>query len=357
MKDFFKDKKILITGHTGFQGSWLSYTLTNWGADVVGISLPMTGKHSMFEALDLEKKIKHSIVDIRNFEKLNDLIQEHQPEIVFHLAAQALVRPSYENPLETYSSNVIGTANLLEALRNSKTVKSAVIITTDKVYANLEQEIAYKEEDALGGYDPYSASKAAADITTQSYIQSFFNPEKPDAGHEALIAIARSGNVIGGGDWGEYRLIPDIIKAIYEDDQEIIIRNPNAIRPWQHVLEPLNGYMILAKKLFQGEKEIVGAWNFGPEDQESCSVEELVKKAISTSQKGSYKIIPDKKRHEAGILRLDIGKAKEKLAWSPKLNLEETLRLTMDWYRDFYEDENIKNTTKKQIDLFFNSNN
>lgn len=351
-RDFFKNKRVLVTGHTGFKGSWLTKVLLNCGAEVIGISLPPESKPNLFDLLHLKDKIENYFVDIEDYSVVQKIFDNEQPEVVFHLAAQAIVRTSYEKPLRTFSSNVMGTAHILEAIKNTPSVKSAVIITTDKVYENKEWHHAYRENDALGGYDPYSSSKAAADIVTNAYIQSFFNTEKYLDGNQALIAIARAGNVIGGGDWSDYRLIPDIVRSIYEKKEKIFTRNPNAIRPWQHVLEPLTGYMMLAKSLYEGNKHISGAWNFGPNNESFVSVENLIKNAIRILGTGEYEVYSEAvKMHEANLLRLDINKAHAVLSWRPKLNLEQNLNMTFDWYRHYYEKSaNIEEFTDVQIE-------
>lgn len=354
METFFRGKKILITGHTGFKGSWLTQILLSWEAEIVGISLSPNTKPSLFEILGVEKKIKNYFVDIRDFEKVKKIFHEEKPEIVFHLAAQAIVRESYDDPLKTFSTNAIGTANVLQAIKEAGGVKSAVIITTDKVYENKEWVYPYRENDALGGYDPYSASKAAADIITSSYIQSFFNINDFENKHDTLVAIARAGNVIGGGDWAKYRLVPDIIRSIYEKNEAVEIRSPEAIRPWEHVLEPLSGYLMLAQGLFEGKKELSGAWNFGPNDESFMPVEKLTREAIKILGKGSMEIKPDLTKHEANILKLDINKSRAVLGWQPKLNFEKNLQFTFDWYKNYYEKlADSGEFTNKQIAEFF----
>lgn len=354
MKEFFKDKKILITGHTGFKGAWLAHILAGWGAQVVGVSLPAHTDPNLFTILGIGDRVRNYFADIRNSEALGSIFQKERPEIVFHLAAQALVRESYDHPLNTYEANVLGTANILECIRNTDSVLSAVIITTDKVYENNGGSAPYKEGDRLGGFDPYSASKAAADIVTQSYIRSFFDPQKYQDGRHALIAIARAGNVIGGGDWGKDRLIPDAVRAIYEGDGDIVIRNPRAIRPWQYVLEPLSGYMLLAKKLYGGESELSGAWNFGPENDRDHPVSEVVEK-ITSCLGGRCVVVPDGGKHEAAVLRLDIAKAKNVLGWTPALFWADAMTRTLEWYKEFYENRGgIVGKTDRQIKDFFN---
>jgi CDP-glucose 4,6-dehydratase len=351
MREFYKGKKVLITGHTGFKGAWLEEILLGFGAQVIGVSLKPEGELNMFNILKLKKRGADYFVDIRNLKKLEEIFKKERPDIVFHLAAQALVRMSYEDPLKTISSNTVGTTNVLEAIRKTPSVKSAVIITTDKVYENKEWHRPYKESDPLGGFDPYSSSKAAADILTYSYIQSFFNPK---AKKGTLVAIARAGNVIGGGDFAKDRLIPDMVRAVYVNGKKIILRNPGAIRPWQHVLEPLSGYLLLGKKLYEGEKEFSSAWNFGPNPKSFVSVEDVARESIKEMRKGSYKVVPDKTRHEAGILKLDISKAKALLDWRPRLSFNESLEMTLDWYKNYYEKRaGVIDFTRNQIHKFF----
>ena len=354
MRKFYKNKKVLITGHTGFKGAWLTQILLNWGADVIGVSLEPATTPNLFSVFGVENKIKNYFLDIRNIDALKKIFADEKPEIVFHLAAQAIVRTSYDDPIDTISTNVIGTANVLDAIRETGLVKSAVIITTDKVYENKEWHHAYRENDPLGGYDPYSSSKAAADIITSSYIQSFSNPKDFGIKHSTLVAIARAGNVIGGGDWAEYRLIPDIIRAVYHEGKDVEIRNPDSVRPWQHVLEPLSGYLVLGKELYEKRVDLSGAWNFGPNNESFVSVKSLVEGGKNILGKGGYKIIPDKSKHEASLLKLDINKAIALLDWKPKLNFQETLVLTFDWYKNYYEKtEDVVEFTNKQINNFF----
>ncbi|MEK9151265.1 MAG: CDP-glucose 4,6-dehydratase [Patescibacteria group bacterium] len=354
MNNFFKGKKVLVTGHTGFKGSWLTAVLLQWGADVVGVSLPPGTQPNLFSILNLEQRIRNHFLDIRDFDALKKVVADECPEIIFHLAAQAIVRTSYDDPLTTYSTNTLGTANILQAIHEVGFVKAAVIITTDKVYKNFEWAYPYRENDVLGGYDPYSASKAAADIIAQSYMQSFFNPKDFGKKHQTLVSIARAGNVIGGGDWAEYRLVPDIVRSIYEKDERVIIRSPRAIRPWEHVLEPLSGYLELASGLYAGKLEYSDAWNFGPDHESFVNVEELVKRATLLLGKGTYEVQEDKTKHEAGILMLDTTKAKSLLRWSPKLKFEENIDFTFSWYKNYYEKaEDPIEFTDAQIRKFF----
>ncbi len=354
LKEFFKDKKVLITGHTGFKGSWLTQIMLEFGAKVIGISLEPNTDPSLFKILKLESQIKNYYQDIRKFKKIKAIFENEKPEIVFHLAAQPIVRLSYDDPITTYETNIIGTVNLIEAVKAIKSVKSCVLITTDKVYNNKEWIWSYRENDTIGSNpDPYSTSKACAELIIESYLSSFFNPNKFNKDHNTLIAAVRAGNVIGGGDWAKDRLMTDIIRNIFEKNKTIILRSPKAIRPWQHVLEPLYGYMLLSKKLFEENISFAGAWNFGPDENNFICVEDLLKKGISYLNKGNYTIQEDTKKHEANILKLDSSKAKLKLNWKACLNIDKTLKWTFDWYTNFYAKEDMIKLTKEQINLFF----
>jgi CDP-glucose 4,6-dehydratase len=347
---FFSGKKVLITGHTGFKGSWLSRMMIGFGADVSGYSLRPSTKPNLFSILNLRKKMRNHFHDIRDYRKVLKAMQEEKPEIVIHMAAQPLVRDSYNDPPYTYETNVIGTVNVLQAIKEVGGVKAAVMITTDKVYENKETPRPYAEDDELGGYDPYSASKACCEIAIRSYIRSFFDPEN---GSKTLIASARAGNVIGGGDWSRDRLVPDMVRSIVEKNEQVILRNPDAIRPWQHVLDPLNGYLMLAKGLHEGRKEFVGAWNFAPEESSCIPVEQLVKKAVSKIGKGSYRIEKDPSKHEMKMLRLDASKAKAVLGWAPRMDIEKSLDWTFGWYGSYYSRKRMDALTGRQIDEFF----
>lgn len=349
LKDFFKGKKILITGHTGFKGAWLAYILHMWGADVAGIAFLPHTTPNLFSILELGKKIRSYYADIRDYVKVRDIFDKEKPEIVFHLAAQPIVRKSYDDPLETYTTNIIGTANILEAIRESEGVKSAVIVTTDKVYKNKNDTNGFKEEDPLGGHDPYSASKAAADIIAQSYLRSFDLP----------IAIARAGNVIGGGDWGEDRIMTDLVRSIYESRGIFFVRDPKAVRPWQYVLEPLSGYLLLAKSIYghptclADRRASIGAWNFGPTGEDFFSVEDLLKEAASHVGSLDWRIVPDVSKPEAKLLRLDSKKSTDKLGWIPKVGFKETVAKTLSWYKNYYSGGDIHELTNHQINQYF----
>lgn len=348
--NIYKGKKVLITGHTGFKGSWLSLWLIKLGADVIGYALEPPTKPSHFELLNLN--MISIIGDIRDRDKLNSIIKTYKPDIVFHLSAQPLVRYSYINPLETFEINVMGTINLFEACRNTESVKAIVNVTSDKCYENKEWIWGYRENDPLGGYDPYSASKACAELVTISYRNSFFNPEDYGKKHNILLASVRSGNVIGGGDWGRDRLIPDIVRAITKN-KKLYIRNPKATRPWQHVLEPLSGYLMLGQKLLEGRKEFADAWNFGPSDEGHINVETVVKSVKKRWNKFEYGIDSmSDNLHEAGLLKLDCSKAYTLLHWKPVWSFEKALDLTVRWYRGYYEEGKIY--TEEDLEEYIN---
>ena len=351
--DIYKNKKILITGHTGFKGSWLSLWLTILGAEVIGFSLEPNTYPNMFNILGLEKHLTSIKGDIRNKESLEKLLNKYKPDFIFHLAAQPLVRFSYQEPLLTFETNIMGTINLLEAVRKSNFEGVIVNITSDKCYENNEQQKndnRFKENDPMGGYDPYSASKGASEIVSSAYRNSFFNPKNYGLSHKVALASARAGNVIGGGDWAEDRLIPDIVRALYEN-KEIIIRNPHAIRPWQHVIECISGYLTLGVKLFENPIEYSEGWNFGSDENSTMTVEEIILKSLELWGCGTYKIIPEKIMKEAAFLKLDIGKAKEKLGWQPVYDINSSLEKTINWYKNYYfQQADMFDFTKNQLD-------
>jgi CDP-glucose 4,6-dehydratase len=324
--NFWQGKRVLITGHTGFKGGWLSIWLQRLGASVTGIALAPNTTPNLFELAHIEDGMTSHFCDIRDDSKLRQIVRDARPEIVFHLAAQPLVRASYRDPLATYATNVMGTANLMDALRGLVSIKVAVVVTTDKVYYNNEWIYPYRETDALGGHDPYSASKAASEIVIASYRDAYLK----DQG--VAIATARAGNVIGGGDWSEDRLIPDAVRA-WQTETPLEIRRPQAIRPWQHVLEPLNGYLTLAQKLWHAP-ELAGAYNFGPHTHEAATVGEVIERARSAFGCGDVSYGDGNTGpHEAGWLALETGKAREKLNINAKWPLAETVKRTMVWYR------------------------
>ena len=347
LADFYSGKKVLISGHTGFKGSWLSQILLGMGAEVSGYSLKPNTNPNLFSILGLKDRMGNYFHDIRDYRKVLAAMQSEKPDIVIHMAAQPLVRDSYDNPPYTYETNLMGTVNMLQAIKETDSVKAAVMITTDKVYDNKETMRPYKEEDELGGYDPYSASKACCELAIRSYTRSFFSQQKP------RVASARAGNVIGGGDWSKDRLVPDMVKSIVEKDEQLVLRNPDAVRPWQHVLDPLNGYLMLGKGLYEGRKEFVGAWNFAPEEENCISVENLAKKAIARMGKGSYMIERDPAKHEMKMLRLDASKAKALLGWKPKLGIDKTLEWTFEWYGSYYSKKDAGKLATSQIEEFF----
>lgn len=325
--DVFKNKRVLITGDTGFKGSWLSIWLKILGAEIYGYSLPPKTQKDNYVITDLASKINHIDGDIRDFEKLYNYFISIQPDFAFHLAAQPLVIESYENPKYTFETNIIGTVNFFEAVRNCSSVKVAINITSDKCYQNNEWLWGYRESDAMGGNDPYSASKGASELVTQSYLKSFFSKD-----NTANIASARAGNVIGGGDWAEYRIVPDFFRVL-EKKESLILRYPEATRPWQHVLEPLSGYLTLAMKLFLNGKNFSGGWNFGPIGTTNQSVRTLVEKLIEYSGSGQYEAPElNDKFYEAALLNLDISKAMHLLNWKPVLDFDETIKMTVDGY-------------------------
>lgn len=341
--NFWKGKKVFITGHTGFKGGWLVQTLKILGAQIKGYALKPDTEPNFFDSTNVENIMISEIGDIRNIESLSKSVSEFQPEVVFHLAAQPLVRYSYENPKETYEINVIGTLNLLEAIRKVNTVKAVVLITTDKCYENKEWDYGYREIDPMGGYDPYSSSKGCCELLISSYRNSFFKDT------QTKIASARAGNVIGGGDWSKDRLIPDILQAIKNNEQPIL-RNPLAIRPWQHVIEPVSGYIKLAEKLYVEETGYDQAWNFGPNDTECKSVEWITNTLLELNDcEFSWKQDNNFNPHEAQLLKLDISKAKNKLGWTPKWDLNNSLNKIVEWHKAYALNEDIKEVTRKQI--------
>ncbi|MCK5537450.1 MAG: CDP-glucose 4,6-dehydratase [Bacteroidales bacterium] len=344
---FWKGKKVLITGHTGFKGSWLSLWLQQVGADVIGYALKPPTRPSLFEVAKVANGMTSIIGDIRELKHLQDVIIQYQPEIIFHLAAQALVRYSYEHPVETYATNVMGTVHLLEAVRQVKGIKVVVNITSDKCYENKEWVWGYRENEPMGGYDPYSNSKGCAELVTSAYRQSFFNTQNTVA-----LASARAGNVIGGGDWASDRLIPDIMQAII-DKKSVIIRNPQAIRPWQHVLEPLHGYLVLAEKLWENGTIYADAWNFGPLESDAKPVQWIVEQLTHMwSDKASWILDNKKQPHEANYLKLDCAKANTNLGWYPKWNLEATLQNIISWYQAYQQQQDMQKITLKQIEHY-----
>lgn len=350
--NFFKDKRVLVTGHTGFKGSWLSIWLHELGAKVIGVGLEPATERDNFVLSRIGSKIEADIrADIRNEKQMQAIFEEHSPELVFHLAAQPLVRLSYEIPVETYQTNVMGTINVMEAIRKSGSVRVAVMITTDKCYDNVEQTKGYVETDPFGGYDPYSSSKGACEIAIQSWRRSFFNPDDFGRKHTVSIASVRAGNVIGGGDWAKDRIVPDCIRAL-ESNEVIDIRSPKAVRPWEHVLEPLSGYLLLAKKMWESPTAYCEGWNFGPEENSVLTVWEMARMITSAFGYGKLNDVSSPENvHEASLLMLNIDKAKGRLGWAPRLNAEECAALTSDWYKR-YKSEDVYDLCVEEIGKF-----
>ena len=348
----FNGKRVMVTGHTGFKGSWLSIWLHELGAEVVGTGLEPYSEKDNFVLSGIGKKIMADLrADIRDGSKMKEIFFEYQPEIVFHLAAQPLVRLSYEIPVKTYETNVMGSINIMEAARATESVKVVVMITTDKCYENREQIWGYRENEPMGGYDPYSSSKGAAEIAINSWRRSFFNPTDYGNKHHVSIASVRAGNVVGGGDWAKDRIIPDCIRAL-ESDKPIEIRSPKAIRPWQHVLEPLSGYMLLASKMLQEPTKYCEGWNFGPRTESITPVWDVATMLTKYYGRGELKDVSDPNApHEANLLMLDVSKAKFQLGWEPRTNIEQCCELTADWYKR-YQKEDVYNLSVNQITSF-----
>lgn len=341
-------KRVFITGHTGFKGSWLAQILVNLGCEVAGYSLPAApGGH--FDRLDLGKRIVHIEADVGDQAKLAQAIHSFAPEFVFHLAAQALVKKSYTDPVETFRTNLMGSVHLLEAIRQAPSVRSLVFITSDKCYENHEWIWGYRENDQLGGHDPYSASKAAAEIAFSAYSRSFFQAN-PQIG----TASARAGNVIGGGDWSADRIVPDCVRAV-TSGEKVVLRNPRATRPWQHVLEPLSGYLALGAALYQAPEKYTGAWNFGPSSRECRNVGEVAQRLVAgMGSAGAVTIDSDSvHQHEAQLLQLNCDKAHQLLGWYPRWNIDQTLDATAEWYRKILGGEDAKEITARQIAQYF----
>lgn len=349
MLDFniYKDKKVFLTGHTGFKGTWMLRWLKMLGAEVKGYALKPLNDFDLYHTINADSFCESIINDIRDRSYLIEEVRKFQPDFIFHMAAQPLVRLSYELPAETFEVNVIGTANLLDALKFVDKHCACIIVTTDKVYHNREWQYPYRENDSLGGYDPYSASKAAAELLVSSYRNSFFNQNDFES-HKKSISTARAGNVIGGGDWAKDRIIPDIVRSLRQNET-IKIRNPKSVRPWQHVLEPISGYLQLAAQMYTSPMKYDGEWNFGPNIGDNLTVEEIVQKAIQIWGKGNYLANSDLRQpHEAGLLKLDISKAQNELAWHPKLKADEAI----SWTIDFYKSDSPSEMIRKQIEAY-----
>lgn len=353
LKKTFKGKRVFLTGHTGFKGAWLLQIFNLLGADVKGYSLAPENTNDLYNEINGDNICHSSVLaDIRDLKKLQAELVRFEPDFVFHLAAQALVRPSYDNPIDTFAINAMGTAHVLEAIKLLNTPCVGIMITTDKVYENPERGQAFKEDDKLGGYDPYSASKAAAEIIISSYTRSFFNPQNYNK-HKKAIASVRAGNVIGGGDRSTDRIVPDIVRAL-EFGDKVNLRNPSSVRPWQHVLEPLSAYLLLAAKMTEEPQKLSTTFNFGPEITDEKTVEELTQIFLSVfNKRDAYKTMPNINAvHEANLLILDSSKAKQMLDWQPKLNAEEAIRWTAEWYAN--KEQSATEKCKQQILQYFN---
>lgn len=350
--NFYKGKRVLVTGHTGFKGSWLSIWLHELGAEVVGVANEPFSERDNFVLSGIGNKISADIrADIRDGKRMKEIFAKFQPEIVFHLAAQPLVRLSYNIPVETYEINVMGTIHIMEAIRVTKSVRVGVMITTDKCYDNSETLEGYVETDPFGGYDPYSSSKGACEIAIQSWRRSFFNPADYGKKHTVSLASVRAGNVIGGGDWALDRIIPDCIRAL-EEGRVIEIRSPKAVRPWEHVLEPLSGYMLLAQKMWDEPTAWCEGWNFGPEAEGIATVWDVATEVIKNYGRGTLIDSSDVNAvHEANLLMLNIYKAKSRLGWKPRMNMPQCMELVVDWYKR-YKTENVYDLCVEEINEF-----
>jgi CDP-glucose 4,6-dehydratase len=345
-RDFWSGKRVLLTGHTGFKGGWLAMWLQRLGAQVMGYSLPAPTQPSLFESARISESIQGVIADIRDLQRLTSVFRDFSPEVVFHLAAQPLVRASYDDPVETYSTNLLGTVHVLEAVRRAKSVRSAVMVTTDKCYENRESAKGYLETDRLGGHDPYSNSKACAELAIDSYRRSFFS----GAG-TAAVASARAGNVIGGGDWAVDRLIPDLVRAAVAG-KPLVLRNPKSTRPWQHVLEPLSGYLMLAQRLWDERARYAEAWNFGPRDEDDRTVENIVALAARRwGDKLKWTVDDGPRPHETVMLKLDCSKAAS-VGWRPLLRVDQAVDWTSEWYRAWHDKRDVKALAFEQIERY-----
>ncbi|MGA2612726.1 MAG: CDP-glucose 4,6-dehydratase [Spirochaetia bacterium] len=349
---FWRGRKVFITGHTGFKGAWLSLWLTSLGSVVRGYSLEPPTTPSLFEVLHLASDLSHEVADIRDRARLRQSLEAFAPEIVFHMAAQALVRESYLHPVETFETNVLGTVNLLDAVRSIPSVRAVVVVTTDKCYENREWVWGYREVEAMGGHDPYSSSKGCVELAVSAFRRSYFSMQGNHGEQNVGIASARAGNVIGGGDWAKDRLIPDIVRALMKGSP-VMIRNPKAIRPWQHVLEPLAGYLLLARRLFENDRTYADAWNFGPYDEDAKTVEWVVARmcALVPGSKG-YKIDGKPQPHEASYLKLDCSKARQILGWKPRWALEEALSRVVEWTLEYSKGTDMRRVSLEQIQSY-----
>jgi CDP-glucose 4,6-dehydratase len=335
LRDTYQSRRIFITGHTGFKGAWLALWLVQLGAEVTGYALEPPTTPNLFESIGLREQLTHIHGDVRDYDRLFAAIQSQAPDLVFHLAAQSLVRLSYQEPRLTYETNVMGTVNVLEAVRHTPSVRVAVNVTSDKCYENREPVLGCREEDPMGGSDPYSSSKGCSELVTAAFLRSFFAPGSYGKTHRVALASVRAGNVIGGGDWGADRLVPDCVRALSRRE-EIVLRYPAAVRPWQHVLDPLSGYLLLGAKLWQDGPRYAGAWNFGPDEKVTWTVEEVVREIIRQWGEGRCRVDGSAHPHEAQLLKLDCRKAKMCLGWRPQYTVQEALSLGIDWYQRFY---------------------
>ncbi len=352
MQDFWRNRSVLVTGHTGFKGSWLCLWLQHLGAKVTGFALPPPSSRNLFERAEVASQMHSVVGDIREPDSIRACMQRAKPEVVLHLAAQSLVRYSYQHPLDTFSTNVMGTAHVLDAARVTDSVKAVVVVTSDKCYDNKEWQWGYRENEAMGGLDPYSSSKGCAELVSAAYRASFFSD--PAAGKKVAVATARAGNVIGGGDWAADRLVPDIVRA-FEDQQPVVIRNPHAVRPWQHVLEPLRGYLMLAEALTTKGSAFAEAWNFGPADSDARPVEWIVKTLSDTwGDQPGWQIDGSTHPHEAHTLRLDCTKAHARLAWQPRWPLERALLEIVAWHAAERAGKSMRAVTLGQIEAYSN---
>ena len=354
-ENFYRGRKVFITGHTGFKGSWLCILLNWLGADVYGYALEPPTNPNFYNIAAIDQTVSSTIGDIRDYDLLSETIKKVMPDVLIHMAAQPLVRQSYIDPRETYEINVMGTVNLLDISRKLGGIKAILNVTTDKCYENKEWHWGYRENEPMGGYDPYSNSKACSELVTSSFRSSFFNPGEYK-NHGVAIASARAGNVLGGGDWSEDRLIPDFIRAIM-DGKKMKIRNPYAIRPWQHVLDPLSGYLKLCQKLYTEGSDFAGGWNFGANDDDAKNVEWITRKVCELwGGDAGYELDSSIQPHEANYLKLDCSKSKALLGWNPKWNIEVTLKMIVDWYKEYLNDSDLRTVTVNQIEQYFNIN-
>lgn len=343
---FWAGKKVLVTGHTGFKGSWLSLWLQSLGADVSGLALKPPTTPNMFELTNIGEGMRSYVADIRDFNAVEKVVSEARPEIVIHMAAQPLVRYSYQNPIETYATNVMGTVHLLEALRKEGCTKAVVSVTSDKCYENKEWVWGYREDEPMGGFDPYSNSKGCAELVTSAYRRSFFQVKGIG------LASARAGNVIGGGDWAQDRLIPDILKS-FQDRKPVVIRSPDATRPWQHVLEPLSGYLTLAEALWNDRSKFAEAWNFGPKEEDAKPVSWIVDHMVDLWGEGASWILEHEQQpHEAHFLKLDTSKSRGALSWAPRWDIHKALDKTISWHKAWLSCENLKRFSLEQINEY-----